>query len=169
MLIFVVALSQSSAYEVDKALYEEAKHLFDERKVEKLQDKTNTVVLKGRTFFPLDVVPSLTVEDVKNLIQYKTGKQLEDGRTLADYNIQKHAVIDLVLRLRGGMHLRALLLCVVLISNQDCSHTTRLSEMEPAMLQPSRHQTTSCLQLMCCLAMEGQTSCLACLMTTKDP
>ena len=75
MLIFVVALSQSS-YEVDKALYEEAKHLFDERKVEKIQDKTNTVVLKGRTFFPLDVASSLTVEDVKMLIQDKTGTYL---------------------------------------------------------------------------------------------
>ncbi len=72
MLIFVVALSQSS-YEVDKALYEEVKHLFDDRKVEKIQDKTNTVVLKGRTFFPLDVASSLTVEDVKMLIQDKNG------------------------------------------------------------------------------------------------
>lgn len=72
MLIFVVALSQSS-YEVDKALYEEVKHLFDDRKVEKIQDKTNTVVLKGRTFFPLDVESSLTIEDIKYLIQDKTG------------------------------------------------------------------------------------------------
>ena len=72
MLIFVVAPSQSS-YEVDKALYEEAKHLFDERKVEKIEDKTNTVVLKGRTFFPLDVESSLTIEDIKYLIQDKTG------------------------------------------------------------------------------------------------
>jgi ubiquitin C len=62
-----------------------------------INDVKNQLSEKLKVFYSRDIPP----EDMRFIF---AGQQLEDCKTLADYNIQKESTLHLVLRLRGGMH-----------------------------------------------------------------
>jgi len=98
--------------------------------------------LTGKTI-PLQVDVNNTISEIKEKIQDKegippeqqrlifNGNQLEDGKTLAEYNIEEGSCLHLVLRLRGGTQIEIIIKSIEGATHViKCDSNTTIEELK---------------------------------------